>query len=174
MPTRLPKSGDWIKSYSSGCWQVYRVISFQTFDPVSQAAVTQVAVFSKRLWDAKKKPAFTQECCDVSFTKPLSARDADALASRLLNDEPLRTAFEQYVPAPIDAIYNARLTIPRGTTKSQIKKSLSAQAFTQPQLVAQLKKLGAWDPHGHVTAQFVSPNHEVQAGWLAYTFRHFG
>lgn len=103
--------GEWVKAYRQGIWQIHRILHTpsEMRYSLSSPRVTSsgITVFVRRFVDAKWRPAFTTECCDQSFVKPLSSEERTQLDD-LLQDQRLRESFERYAPEPVDLIVNLR------------------------------------------------------------------
>ena len=164
------KPGDWVTSYSAGIWQVYRVVTYSAEDPVTGKAGFHTSILSKRFLNGKMQRAFSQECCAPRFVEKLSRSEVAELNKFIAENSKLWAAFENHAPKPLSAIYNARITIPRGMTKAAAKALLSSAAATQAERISQLKRVGLWDPAGHSTAQFLSEDFEAHQGELVFTF----
>jgi hypothetical protein len=108
--------GMWVRSYSPGVWQVYRVLRgfnelrYSLADPKERSK--SVFVFSKRLVTEKWQRSFRSESCDSSFVKPLAARDLRRVEALLRDESSLASAFDAYQPAPIDLIVNLSMNVP--------------------------------------------------------------
>ena len=108
--------GAWVRSYSPGVWQIYRVL--RGFNELRYSLADrkvrsrQVFIFSKRLLSQKWKRAFGSGCCDSFYVKPLSASDMKRLERLLLADPGLASAFDDYEPAPVDLIVNLSMNVP--------------------------------------------------------------
>jgi hypothetical protein len=109
--------GAWVRSYSPGVWQIYRVLRgfYALRYSLAERKVRsrQVFVFSKRLLSQKWKRAFGSGSCDSSYVKPLSASDMKRLDRLLLADPGLASAFDDYEPAPVDLIVNLSMGVPQ-------------------------------------------------------------
>lgn len=101
------KIGDWVRSYSSGIWQVYRIVeNLEEFDSISKSVEKRSLVFCKRFLNNSFKRSFGSESCHPDFVYGLEKADHEKLLS-IINDNPdLFSKFQKYKPKPIDAIYN--------------------------------------------------------------------
>lgn len=166
------KEGDWVTSYSSGIWQVYRVLRFKEFDPVTGLEQERARIFSKRFLLKSFKRSFKEECCDPFFVELLDQNTRAKLESFIKTNEALYRKFLEFSPKPIHCIYNARIIVAAGQTPEKIERLIPrGNALRQNEIKPLLESLGiaakvlpSW------TAQFVSRDHACQDGYLMYEF----
>jgi hypothetical protein len=112
-----PAVGDWVRSYSPGAWQVYRVLGdfneFRYSPDAPRVRSERVLVFSKRLVNDKWKRAFRAEVCERSLATPLPQKDRRRVASFLAADPGSGAAFDAYVPPPIPLTLNLTMAPPK-------------------------------------------------------------
>ena len=166
------KEGDWVTSFSSGLWQIYRVLSYKGINPVSKSEKLKTSVFSKRFVLNSLKPSFKEECCSPDFVERLDPETNTKLEEYIRDNETLHKEFNEYKPKPIDSIYNARIGVPEGksleATDALICKDRN---LNELEIGPYLKELGfditrlpSW------TVQFISEDHNCQDGYLIYRF----
>ncbi|WP_444910225.1 hypothetical protein [Microbulbifer sp. TRSA005] len=166
------KVGDWVRSYSSGIWQVYRIIDYKCLDPVTGEEQNKTTVFSKRFVSNSCKGSFKEECCDSSLVEKLSKDERAELQIFIGENKNLYEKYLAYEPKGIDCIYNARIGVPESRDLSEINDSLSgAEAMRDIDISRYLTELGyntkampSW------TVQFVSKNFSVVGGYLMFRF----
>jgi len=111
--------GDWVNTYYSGIWQIYRLlpITHEMRFSLSERRrkSRRVIVFARRIVNAKWHRAFKTASCGQSLVTPLSADDRRRLDRLLQDDDGLRVAFERYKPKPIPLIVNLSMGIPDRT-----------------------------------------------------------
>ncbi len=171
MNTKL-KVGDWVTSYRQGIWQIYRVLKCKEMDPLSHLAVLKTTIFSKRFVSPSFKRSFSQECCDPSFVKKLERKTQSKLKAFIKQNPALFKLFNEYVPKPVDNVYNARIGIPERKNVEEIEALFSRErVFNELEIDPYLRSLGfdteelpSW------TAQFVSEDHSCRNGYLVYKF----
>ena len=168
--------GAWVRSYSPGVWQIYRVL--RGFNELRYSLADRkvrsrrVLVFSKRLLSQKWKRAFGGGSCDSSYVKPLSAADLKRLDQLLSASPGLASAFDDYEPAPIDLIVNLSMGIPqrsrlRWFCKSVLQSKLR-RGLAHDQILGLLEQANLAQFIGQMpisaTLQLTSRNHETCDG----------
>jgi hypothetical protein len=172
MNTEL-KVGDWVTSYHQGIWQIYRILECKVMDPYSKLAVSKTTIFSKRFVSPSFKRSFSQECCDPSFAEKLDRKTQSKLKAFIKQNSALFKLFNEYVPKPVDSVYNARIGIPERKNVEEIEALFSRErVFNELEIDPYLRSLGfdteelpSW------TAQFLSKDHVCQGGYLVYRFQ---
>lgn len=165
--------GDWALSYSSGIWQIYRILTYKCRDPLTGNEKEKTTIFLKRFINKSFKRSFSEECCDPSFVKKLSSEELQTLNDFIGKNNELYTKFINYIPKEIDCIYNARIGIQTGKTaqeiESMIQKNLLISDFEISPLLEDLgfntKEFPYW------TVQFVSHDHQCKDGYLVFRFK---
>lgn len=166
------KVGDWVRSYSAGIWQVYRILEYKCLNPVTGGEHDKIAVFSKRFVSNSYKRSFKEEFCDPSFVEPLSQNERAELESFISENKKLYEKYLAYEPKGIDCIYNARVGVPESRDSSEITESLSDSELMRDIDICQYltnlgyntKAIPAW------TVQFVSENFSLADGYLMFKF----
>jgi hypothetical protein len=164
--------GDWVNSYGSGIWQIYKILQFKGIDPTSQQEVQETRIFSKRFVLSSFKRSFKEECCSPYYVSGLDEETKKKLEIFVNENEPLYKKFLDYKPKPIDSIYNARIGMPKGKQVEEIESMISKERlFNKLELDPYLRELGFNpDELPSWTAQFKSEDHMCQAGYLVYKF----
>jgi hypothetical protein len=165
--------GDWVRSYSAGIWQIYRVLEdYKCLDPLTGNETINSTIFSKRFVSNSFRKSFKEECCHPSFVTDLKYEEMKKLEIFIVKNSVLYAKFVKYEPKPIASVYNARIGIPTNRSVEEIARLIpSSESFTALQISPFLQKLGfdtkqlpSW------TVQFVSENHQCENGWLVYKF----
>ncbi|WP_016957993.1 hypothetical protein [Catenovulum agarivorans] len=166
------KVGDWVRSYGSGIWRVYRILELNDFDIPSQSYKPKTIVFSSRFVNDSYKRSFSTESCDSSFVYRLEPNEQNNLNSFIVNNSELVAKFDAYKPKSVDSIYNANVNIPASKSQAELEEILSTfQKLNLEELYRLLleSKIGSSGEKGW-TAQFTSKNHECSEGKLVYSF----
>lgn len=167
-------TGDWVRMYRQGIWQVYRVLAQpRAWDPGGDMR-PRTTVFGKRITTDTFKQSFGESACDEAFVTPLAPRDLSRLQAMLERDLDLGAQFATYVPRPIDAIFNANVAIPAGQSSAAFAASIESRIpkdawYEAGQIAEALAGLGLTNGRG-ATLQFVSPDHTARDGALIYRF----
>lgn len=164
--------GNWVFSYHPGIWQIYRILTCKVRSPVSGLGQETTTVFSKRFLSETFKRSFKEECCSPDFVEKLDDETMSKLERFIKENAALYKKFNDYVPKPIDEIYNARIGTPKGKGVKEIEALISKdRLFNGLEINPYLEELGfhtkelpSW------TAQFVSEDHQCKDGYLAYKF----
>ncbi len=165
-------TGDWVRCYEPGIWQVYRISSYLAWDPVSRSEKRRTSVFSKRCVNDAFKPAFRTDSCDASLVEPLDAATSNTLTDFLSDNVELHQAFRDYEPEPINLIHNARIGIPDGMTAEDVTARLDNNlALRQSEIGDALRQAGfKLNVVPYWTAQFISRNYEIVDDHLVFRF----
>lgn len=166
------KVGDWVRSYSAGIWQVYRILEYKCLNAVTGEVQNKTTVFSKRFVSNSYKRSFKEESCDSSLVRHLSPNEGAELENFISENSKLYEQYLAYEPKGIDCIYNARIGVPESKNASEITKLLSGlEPIREIDISQHLANLGyntkampAW------TVQFVSENFNVVGGYLMFKF----
>ena len=175
-------SGDWVRSYSKGIWQVMREVP-QHFAPrYSIAAPLELApeaIFVlKRLVDDKWKKAFAVETAQGSLLRPLAKADAAKLARFQVENPRIIAEFEAY-EKPVDQILNLPFSLAKKSDFRLFKQTMK-QTFAEPlqrgvtsdailKLVAESPYAsGYWQNPRSATLQFVCHNLEIARRHFIY------
>jgi hypothetical protein len=166
------QEGDWVRSYTSGIWQIYRILRYIGKDPATGSKQEKTTVFSKRFVLNSLKRSFTEECCHPDFVENLDEEAARELSGFVEGNPALYAKFCEYEPKSIDSIYNARIDVQEGTSTSDIEKILATdRLFNVFEIEHYLQEAGLHTKESPSwTAQFVSANHECEDGYLVYRF----
>ncbi len=167
------KIGDWIKSYSVGIWQIYKILKYKVCDPASGKIEDKVTVFSKRFINKSYKKSFSEECCSPAFVKPLPDEELKLLNAFIKENPLLHEKFKEYVPKELDSIYNAKIKIPEDKNVKKVESLIHKDVLlTDVEINPYLEKLGLTTNSKHYgwTAQFVSKGFSVKDGHLGYGF----
>ncbi len=164
--------GDWVRSYSAGIWQVYRILNYKCLDPVTGEERDKTTIFSKRFVTNSFKRSFKEECCEPAIVQHLDSGEQGELEVFISQNTQLYEKFLGFEPKNIDCIYNARIGIPKSGDSSVI-----AEAFTRSKPMRDLdinqyltgmgydtKGMPSW------TVQFLSENFEIENGYLIFKF----
>lgn len=166
------KIGDWVTSYHPGIWKIYKILHYKGIAPRSGLEETLTSIFSKRFVSPSFKRSFSQECCHPLYVSKLDEVTAAALEAFIKENAATYKKFLEYIPKPIDAVYNTRFGIPDGMTSKEVEALfLQEIALKTSEIDAYLtslgldtKKLPSW------TAQFVSRGHFCEDDYLLYNF----
>lgn len=164
--------GDWARSYSSGIWQVYRVLEYKCKNPATGSEQDKTTVFSKRFVSKSYKKSFKEECCSPSFVWPLRPDEKAELELFINENTKLYEKFIAFEPKNIDCIYNARIGIPESKdTDEVVKKFSNSKLVRDIDINSSLTDLG-YDTEAmpYWTVQFVSDNFMLEDGCLMFEF----
>lgn len=175
-------TGDWVRSYSKGIWQVIRAVPDHFAPRFSLAEPKQPYAgplfILKRIVNDGWKLAFEVEAAHVSLLKPLAKADRLKL-ERFLADNPESVRKFDAFDKPIHAILNLGFSLPRRSDFARFKSEF-AQTFQQPLQAGissdAILKAIAQSPFAtnygenprSATLQFVCKNHEVKRKELVY------
>ncbi len=167
-----PKIGDWVRSYSNGIWQIYRILDYKCKDPVTDREVEKTTIFSKRFVSDSFKRSFKEECCDPAFVHLLVQADKLKLDTFIDRNPDLYQKFIDYEAKIIDCIFNARIGVPEHRDSQMIADKLkSLGPIKDIEINPKLHGLGfntkampSW------TVQFVSNGFECVDGYLSFQF----
>lgn len=164
--------GDWVRSYESGIWQIYRILDYVGWDPVSKSEERRTTVFSKRFLTDSFKRSFKSESCDVSFIERLDDTKSRKLSEFIARNEALYKAFCEYAPEPINVIYNARIKIPEEKSAQDVEALLSGCPPLRESKIKEFLSDAGFDTNGlpFWTVQFISRNYETIEDYLVYRF----
>jgi hypothetical protein len=164
--------GDWVWSYSSGIWQVYRVIHYKTRDALTLGETDETMIFSKKFLSESMKPSFREECCAPAHIEHLSDEAMRKTEAFILNNPDAIKRFEGYQPKDIDMVYNSRIALPDGTSVEDVEKLIPKdQMFSVFEIEQLLSRLGLLNDPCYDTAQFVSPNFTCRDGYLVHSLK---
>ena len=167
-----PKIGDWVRSYSAGIWQIYRILDYKCKDPVTGKVVEKTTIFSKRFVSDSFKRSFKEECCDPAFVYLLELDKKKELDAFIESNSGLYQKFIDHEPKQIDCIYNARIGIsPHRDSQIIADKLKDLGPIKDIEINPKLNELGfntkampSW------TVQFVSSGFECLGGYLSFQF----
>jgi hypothetical protein len=127
-------SGDWVRSYSKGIWQVMRKAPQHYAPRYSLAAplelVAEPTFVLKRLVDDKWKKAFAVEAAQGAFVRPLAKADASKL-SRSQEENPKIFAEFAIYKEPVDQILNLPFSLAKNSDFRLFKQTME-QLFAEP------------------------------------------
>ncbi len=166
------KIGDWVRSYSKGVWQIYRIEKFGELDPVTGAIRHRESIFSKRFVNNAFKRSFSTECCSPDFVEKLDNSALKDLESFIADNKALYSKFINYVQKTVDLIYNARISIPEGKSSDSVEEELSGLVDVKAEdLIGLLNEKGyKVNTHPSWVAQFIANDHKCKDGQIMYTF----
>lgn len=167
------EKGDWVRSYESGIWQIFRVLHYVGKDVVSGSEQQRTTIFSKRFLLDTLKHSFKTECCDSSLIEKLDPATLRKLTKFIEENQGLYEEFRKYNPKPIDSVYNARIRVPDGSGIEAVESCLkTSRSLTEFEIEQYLRDFG-FNPDGnpHCTVQFVSRDHACKDGYLIFQFR---
>ena len=121
--------GDWVRSYSTGIWQVYRILYYKGINPVDGKEQEEVTVFSKRFVSNSFRRSFKEESCAHTFITKLDQYEREELDQFIKSNELLYKQFIKYQPKSIDCLYNARIGIPEDRDKEKIINNLKSETY---------------------------------------------
>ena len=164
--------GDWVRSYSAGIWQIYRILEYKCRNPVTGKEQDKTTIFSKRFVSNTFKRSFKEECCDPSFVEQLNSGEKRELDLFINQNKKLYVMFRDYKPKNIDCIYNARIGIPENRDSSAIAKALYGLGPIRDLDISQhLTTLGYnTKAMPYWTIQFISENFTLEDGYLVFKF----
>lgn len=124
------KSGDWVRGYSAGIWQIVRPVPAH-FQPrysleKSPELYAGPAFMLKRLVNDKWKPAFASEVCHGSLLRKLSKADQKKLDTLLAAEPVLATQLTAFTK-PISLIWNLGFALPRKADFAKFQKHFQSQ-----------------------------------------------
>jgi hypothetical protein len=175
------KVGDWVRSYSAGIWQVYRIIeNYSDFDQINNQLEYCSLIFCKRFLNNSFKRSFKSECCHPVFVDKLESNDLTKLLRFIDKNQDIYKKFADYNPKPVDAIYNASIIAPEGAGEADLSKELADNnEYNILQIIELLKEKNLYassvpDLSGSEpakwTAQYVSNDHTIKNNMLSYRF----
>lgn len=164
--------GDWVRSYSSGFWKIYRVLDYKCINPVTGKEVCETSIFSKRFVSNSFKRSFKEECCDPAFVSLLTPEEKIEIDNFIDGNPVIYQKFIDYEPNRIDCIYNARIGIPGHNNNQLVTEELeNIGPIKDVEINKKLIELGfdtsampSW------TVQFVSSGFECIGGYLSFRF----
>jgi hypothetical protein len=180
---QTPALGDWISSYSSGIWRVYRVIhdaqklrfSLQERQRVDRRRL----VFSKRLVDEMWKPTFSNELSSSELVSALTDDNKRRLEEFIVKNPQTLREFEAFQPKPIDQAMDLPLNVPTSIGKEDIQHLIRdvfagiGEGLTNDAILQRLaaSELARYAPKTirNATLRFVCKDHELHDN--EYVFR---
>jgi len=124
--------GDWVKSYTPGIWQVFRVIQNEPRLRYSlnerKRGNRRPVIFCKRLVDECWKASFTGEICDPAVVQVLSSVDRARLDDFLSKNPDILDKFSVYEPRDLDSAMDLLLIVPDSIGKNGIQ-SIANEVF---------------------------------------------
>ena len=166
------KVGDWVRSYSSGIWQIYRIVEYKCLNPVTGDEQEKTTVFSKRFLSNSYKRSSKEECCDPLFVARLNSDENAKLDIFISENAELYKKFLAYEPKNIDCVYNARIGIPESRDSATVFGALTgSEAMRDIDINKYLTGLGYnTKAMPYWTIQFVSENFSIVDGYLYFKF----
>jgi hypothetical protein len=134
--------------------------------------MTKTFVFVKRFLNASLRRSFGEEVCSINLVRPLNKQELQKIERIIEKDPRLYEMFRRYEPKPIDSIYNARVSMPVGKSRSQLERMIPRdRVFTEFEIPPYLAELGlSHSGAPYWTLQFVSRDHEVADDCFQYRF----
>jgi hypothetical protein len=168
--------GDWIRSYHSGIWRVYRIVAgfyeprYSLTSP--KAISSRTLVFAQRFVNDRWKRAFSAECYEQSLTVPLEAHERAELDSFIQANPKVFEAFDKATPKAIDLVLNLSFGVPTTVSKDDFSRRCHellvhrvAQGVTSDQIIGIVSEdqVGTYQDKLPTTAtiQFACADHEV-------------
>ena len=166
------KVGDWVRSYSAGVWQIYRILEYKCRNPVTELEQDKTTIFSKRFVSNAFKRSFKEECCDPSFVVKLNLDEMNELRLFMSQNAKLYEQFQKYEPKSIDSVYNARIGIPQSYDPTAIAKELAGSGPLRDIDIGHHLSSRGFDTKAMPfwTVQFVSKNFSITNGYLVFEF----
>jgi len=166
------KVGDWVRSYSSGIWQIYRILDYKCSDPLTGNSQNKTSIFVKRFVSNSFKRSFKQESCDPLIITKLGREEQLKLDGFIKDNPDLYKKFNELAFTDIDCIYNARIGIPENSSIESIASKFESTGYIKDiDIQSMLVKMGfktkdmpSW------TVQFISDNYHCIDGHLAFKF----
>ena len=161
-----------MRSYESGIWQIYRILIYIGWDPVSRSEKPKTIVFSKRFVTDSFKRSFKADSCDASFIESLDNPTSKKLTDFISENETLYRAFCEYEPKPIDVVYSARIGIPDGKSVQDVEARLADCPPIRESKIGEYLRDAGFDTEGFPfwTVQLVSRDYETIDSYLVYRF----
>lgn len=164
--------GDWVRSYSSGIWQIDRILEYWCLDPLTGREAKKTTVFSRRFVSNSFKRSFSEEACDPVFVNSLGKDELSTLQDFIARNSGVHEKFLAHQWKGIDCLYNARICIPHDRDLAAATANLAgAGPIRDVDIPSLLEGLGfdtktspSW------TVQFVSRNFECRDGYLMFKF----
>ena len=176
------KVGDWVRSYSSGIWQVYRIEDY-LYEPIFSSETKLIKydykiVHVKRLVNNSWKRSFNTESCTHLHITKISEKELREV-EKFINDKPkIYLEFEKY-SSPIDTCLNLGFYVSDdedvdefNTVVDNVFKGKIASGLTNPEIIELIEK-GGLNKYKHrtirnATIQFVSLDSESENGHVIY------
>jgi hypothetical protein len=171
------QTGDWVRSYYRGIWQIYRIVhgfyEFRFSLQEEKVLSNRTLVFSKRIVNDRWKRSFSAASCEASLVEPLSDKERAGLDMFIGDNPKVIKAFEKYKPKSVDFLMNLSFGCPRGLSAPDVRQQL-AQLLTPlltkganlDELLVALEESGLNRYRGlfprNLTLQFKSHDYELQ------------
>jgi len=164
--------GDWVRSYSSGIWQIDRILEYRCLDPLTGQEAKKTTVFSRRFVSNSFKRSFSEEACDPIFVKLLGTDELATLQDFIAQNTELHEKFRAHEWKGIDCVFNARIAIPGDRNLAAATAKLAGAGPMRDVEISPFLESMGFDTKTRAfwTAQFVSPNFECRDGYLMFKF----
>ncbi|MTI41086.1 hypothetical protein [Fulvivirga lutimaris] len=168
------KVGDWVKSYSKGIWQIYRIERVKYSFPNKNESTT---IYSKRLLNEKGKRSFSCESCNQMLVFPISKYDEIFLKKFIEENPKVISEFNKY-HRPIDSIMNLSLFAKDSETRSEIERLASDKFQNISTGLTDSEISEIWDEHflmykdstiRNLTIQFISADSKTENNKIIYS-----
>ena len=166
------KVGDWVTSYSSGIWRVYRVLENVVVANSSGGTKTISLIFSNRFLSSSYKPLFKSECCAPSFVEKLNSEETSKLNDYISKNPEQFERFDKKEPKIVNAYTDAFFTKPSNKTIEEINNYFELkQKIKASDIHKVMEQFNlTWKGNPGWRVEFISENHEVLERELVYTF----
>jgi len=167
------KVGDWVTSYSSGIWRVYRLLD-NVVQAVSTAKGTDSIslVCSSRLLSSSYKPLFKSECCAPGFVRKLEPGELSKLNGYINENPKIFEKFDKRPPQTVKAYTDVFFTQPPNKTSEDIAnlfdQNLKIKARDITKVMNKINLIWQGKPSWRI--EFVCVDYESVDGELIYAF----
>jgi hypothetical protein len=183
------KVGDWVRAYSKGIWQVYRIDS-GVYDPIfSSKSIPKKrddkSVYVKRLVNDKWKRSLATESCSDFYVSKISPQELSEVKKFISDNPKIFVDFEKYT-SPIDSCLNIPFYVSNPEQRTEfndkvknIFENIISSGLSNPEIIDLIEK-NKLDKYTHdsirnSTIQFTSKDSETAHGHLIYrAFRTLG
>jgi hypothetical protein len=176
------KVGDWVKSFSKGIWQIYRIDS-GIYDAIfSSKSIPKKrndkSVYIKRLVNEKWKRSLATESCSDFYVSKISQPELSEVKKFIAENPKTFIDFEKYT-SPIDSCLNITFYVSNFEQRTEfndkvnnIFEQIISSGLTNPEIISLMEKNGL-DKYTHdsirnATIQFTSRDCERVNGHLIY------
>jgi hypothetical protein len=164
--------GDWVTSYSSGIWRVYRILENVLQISASKETDRVSLVFSSRFLSSSYKPLFKSECCAPEFVEKLGPNELSRLKAYIAENPRQFEKFDKREPQVLNAYADVFFTRPSNKSSEEVARSFDPgrkiKASDVSELMNQLKLTYQGNPCWRV--EYVSKEYECSDDQLVYAF----